>query len=144
MFNRNWVNGKDVNGQSLDYQYVIAKANWTAKATVSLNAAHIANISAQWQVRTTLSDASILQSAVPAEINWEVVSSTSFTGYRQTFVSCEWVGASNTTFTGGGIVDLISAPLHRCFKVGPYTAQFYVNSITNQFYVDDLYRNQAA
>jgi hypothetical protein len=144
MFNSKWVNGKDVNGQSFENQYVTAEANWSVKATVSLNASSSLGASTQWKVRATLSDASVLTSTVFAEADWKAVSTTHFTSYRQISVSCEWVGLSNASFIGGGVISLISAPLHRCFKVGPYKAQFYVGPRTNQFYVDDLYRNQAA
>jgi len=161
MFNSKWINGKDVNGRSFDNQYVIAEANWSVKATVSLTALRALNTSAQWEVRATLSDASVLQSKVFAEADWKVVSTAHFTGYRQTLVSCEWVGLSNASFIGGGVISLVSAPIQRCFKVGPYQAQFYVASKTTQFYVasrpqfyvdsgatqfyvDDLYRDQAA
>ena len=152
MFNSKWINGKDVNGRSFDNQYVIAEANWSVKATVSLTALRALNTSAQWEVRATLSDASVLQTKVFAEADWKVVSTAHFTGYRQTLVSCEWVGLSNASFIGGGVISLVSAPIQRCFKVGPYQAQFYVasrpqfyvDSGATQFYVDDLYRDQAA
>jgi hypothetical protein len=133
MFNSKWINGKDVNGQSFDYQYVVAEAYWPAKATftasagnqnsaealwhtestVSLNAAHIGALSAEWNVSTTVSDTSVLQTAVFAEASWEGIATAHFTGYRQTPVSCEWIGLSNSTFMGGGVLSLIPAPIQR-------------------------------
>lgn len=154
MFNGNWVDGKSVNGQSFDYQYALAEAYWTAEVTFKADASYLINaetlwygeataffnptltggMSAQWNAIATLSDTSVLQTQLIAEASWQVVTTTTWTGNKQIEAKCEWVGLSNSTFTGGGIVSVIAAPPHRCFKVGPYKAQFYV---------DDLYRDAA-
>jgi len=135
MFNANWINGKYVDGQSIDYQYVTAEAQWEFSATFTAEPFIAKAVYASWEIiggSTTEFTATRIRNL---ETLWEATAVATFDSNRGKQAECLWIGLADSEFTGNGIVSLIPAPPHRCFKVGPYTATFYVN---------DLYRDQAA
>tara|TARA_B100000767_G_scaffold69170_1_gene65804 strand:- start:443 stop:850 length:408 start_codon:yes stop_codon:yes gene_type:complete len=135
MFNANWVNGKDVNAQSIDYQYVTAESQWESLATLTASPVIARAVQTSWEIlggSTTEFRGTRIRNL---ETSWEAIAETTFNSIRGREAACIWVGLADSEFIGDGVVSLISAPPHRCFKVGPYTATFYVN---------DLYRDQAA
>ena len=135
MFNANWINGKAINGQSIDYQYVTAEAQWECLATFTAEPVIARAVYASWEIIGGSTTEFTGERWRNVETYWEATAVATFNSSRGRQAGCLWIGLADSEFIGGGIVSLIPAPPHRCFKVGPYTATFYVN---------DLYRDQAA
>lgn len=156
MFNSSWSNGRNINGQSIDYQYVVAEvswiaaeslltgnstlrissnANWEETAVGSFTSTKLSKFFATLDGEANLTVDPILTSLILVEANWKSTGTVSNTFSRVKRVNATLKILGDSTFIGIAFASKIPAPTHRCFKVEPYVATFYV---------DDLYRDIAA
>lgn len=155
MFNSSWVSGKGVNGQSIDYQYVEATVSLEVVGNAAFNSlrgfTQFVNLNAQAELTATplLTLVAVTELSAITTINtfsnvyYLVVgqglletSSEITTGTNRIRGGSNALnGLALSTVTARVFVSKISAPPQRCFKVGPYTANFYV---------DGIYKDQAA
>ena len=155
MFNAKWVGAKEVNGPSLDYKYQEFSVNWSAEgisncnllrvfpayfvsnneSNVLIDAIRTSGFSSNLLGEAKLSTLIRVNQSEARETNLKGIATFNADALRTTFMNCDLKVLGQTTVVANPFATKVPAPPQRCFKVGAYVSTFYV---------DELYKDQAA
>lgn len=155
MFNAKWVGAKEVNGPSLEYEFQEISVNWSVEGIVTCDllrvfpsyfvlnngsnvladAIRISGFSANLFGEAKLATLIRVNQSEPREANLKGIATFNADVLRTMFVSCDLEVLGHTTVSANPFSTKLPAPPQRCFKVGAYVSTFYV---------DELYKDQAA